>query len=61
MDAEDLDVVAGVGDHGQVRPDHLLETLGQSGSARAPRQEDALHEKGSPSGSPVILIPEWAL
>ncbi len=61
VDAERLDVVAGVGDHGQVVADEILEARRQLGAAGAPGEGYDLHAQGSVSGSPTSFRPAWAL
>ena len=61
VDPEGLDVVTRVGDDGEVRSDHRLHAGRQLGASSPSREEDYLHEKGSPSGRPVNWMPAWVL
>jgi NADPH-dependent F420 reductase len=61
VDAEGLDVVAGVGDHGQLGADLLLQAGAELGAAGAAGEDDDPHAQGSPSGRYESLRPAWAL
>ncbi len=61
VNSERLDVVAGVGDHGQVGADDLLQAGGELRAPGPAGEDDDLHAQGSPSGSPVSLRPACAL
>src|SRR6185503_5093139 len=55
--AVDLDVVAGVGDHGQLVAEHVEHPAGELG-APGPAGEQDYH---SSSGSPESRMPAWVL